>query len=90
VTDFSGGEWPRTLDEAVEQLALGLSRNEKEDIARLPEDHLIDLHFGLGARIREEFGLWRQNKALLASCGSHDPDDASMAIVRALWVRLRH
>jgi hypothetical protein len=59
MTDFAYCKWPRTLDEAVERLALALGRVEKEDIARLPEDDLIDLHFGLGARIREEFGLWR-------------------------------
>jgi hypothetical protein len=50
----------------------------------------MDLHFGLGVRIREDFGLWRGNRALLLSCGSLDPDDASMAIIRALWARLRH
>jgi hypothetical protein len=82
--------WPRTLQAAVEILVRTLSPAEKDDIAARSEDNLIDLHFGLGVRIREDFGLWRGNRALLQSCGSLDPDDASMAIIRALWARLRH
>ncbi len=46
MTDFAVCKWPRTLDEAVERLTLALGRDE-EDIARLPEDNLIDLHLGL-------------------------------------------
>jgi hypothetical protein len=82
--------WPRTLQDAVDLLVRTLSPAEKDDIAARSEDNLIDLHFGLGVRIREDFGLWRGNLALLRSCGSPDPDDASMAIIQALWARLRH
>jgi hypothetical protein len=82
--------WPRTLQDAVDLLVYTLSPVEKHAIAARSEDDLIDLHFVLGVKIREDFGLWRGNRALLQSCGSLDPDDASMAIIRALWARLRH
>lgn len=97
---------PRTIQEAVDRLALTLSQAEKDDIAGMTEADLIDLHFGLGMRIRNEFGLWRnQNPALLLDCQrvkfkdmanipdglpAIHPDEAAMLIIRALWARLRH
>jgi hypothetical protein len=102
----SGPAWPHTLSEAVDRLALTLSQAEKDAIAELPESDLIDLHFGLGSRIRNEFGLWGQrNRTLLLDCQRIQfkdmanvpdgplfihPDDAAMLIIRALWTRLRH
>jgi hypothetical protein len=98
--------FPRTIAEAVDRLALALSQAEKDEIAAMPETDLIDLHFGLGTRIRNEFGLWRhQNPALLLDCQRVKfkdmanipdglliihPDEAAMLIIRALWGRLRH
>jgi hypothetical protein len=64
----SGQDWPRTLDEAVGRLARTLSQAEKEEIAVLTEADLIGLHFGLGMRIRNEFGLWQDNRDLLMDC----------------------
>jgi hypothetical protein len=96
---------PRTLREAVDRLALALSQAEKATIAAMPEADLRDLHFGLGTRIRNEFGLWRENRALLLDCQrvkfkdmanvpdgllAIHPDEAAMLIIRALWARLRH
>jgi len=54
-------------------------------------------HFGLGNHIRNEFGLWRDNKELLKSLNREvsdpylveilmmHPDDASMEIIKAAW-----
>jgi hypothetical protein len=101
----SGQDWPRTLNEAVDRLARMLSHTEKEEIAALTEGDLIGLHFGLGMWIRNDFGLWQDNRDLLRDCqrikcgdaGDSpegclliDPDDASMMIIRALRARLRH
>jgi hypothetical protein len=96
-------QWPRTVAESVARLVQSLGQAEKNDIAGTPEDGLIDLYFSpLGATVREDFGLWRGNAALLADCqrarlaGGADggravnPDDAAMVLIRALWVRLRH
>lgn len=98
-------EWPRTVAEAVDWLTRELSQAEKDEIAGLPESDLIGMFFGLGMRIRDKFGLWEGNHALLADSqrAKHagclgtpedspaiQPDDASMLIIRVLWLRLRH
>ncbi|MBC8460416.1 MAG: hypothetical protein H8D67_20725 [Deltaproteobacteria bacterium] len=58
----------------------------------MKEKYLLFLHMSLGQGIRNSMGLWGDNKALLKSCGSEDmhPDDASAAIVKFLWLKLRH
>jgi len=81
---------PRTVAEAVNELVYTLEQAEKDEIAAMAEGDLIGLYFGLGVRIREDFGLWRENPVLLASSGKSNADDASMVIIRALWARLRH
>jgi hypothetical protein len=49
------------------------------------------LHFGLGARIRNDFGPWFGNTAPLDSGRLPDthPDDTSESVVPAVWERLR-
>jgi len=83
--------WPTTIDQAVDRILGKLTAAEKVAIRRTPVADLDLLHFGLGAAIRNECGLWDGNTALLASCGSPDmhPDSASAVIVRAVWERLR-
>ncbi len=81
--------WPLTLDAAVERLLNRMSEADKQRVEDTPSDKLIRFHMGWAAGIREEFGLWRGNTQLLASCGAPHPDDASMAIVRAVWQRLQ-
>jgi hypothetical protein len=83
--------WPTTVESAVEQLLAMLSEESKTTVREMPEEELIFCHHGLGMGIRNEFGLWKGNKKLLeAACpGGGHPDDASMVIIRALWVWLR-
>jgi len=63
-------------------------------LASANEENLIDLHFGLGHHIRDEFGLWTDNNALLESCRilsgdkNLNADTASMVIINALWERV--
>jgi hypothetical protein len=80
---------PRTLREAVDRLTLQLSQAEKDKIAAASSADAIIVHFSLGAYIRKVFGLWRGNKALMASCGALNPEEASVVIIRELWARLR-
>jgi len=88
---------PRTLPEAVDRLLLSLTPDELGAFAAQAQDDLIDHHFGLGARIRNDYGLWDPHSPLLQDCqangdagaGPLHPDDASMLILRALWSRLR-
>ena len=105
-SEYTGQDRPRTVAEAVARLVLAIGQAEKDEIAAKPEDELIDLHFGLGTYVRNEFGLSLGNCALLADCQrtrleghadaaegmpvSISPDDASMLIILALWRRLRH
>ncbi len=35
--------------------------------------------------IRQHFGLWDGNTALIESCGCDSPDDAVMVIVEKAW-----
>ncbi len=86
------GHHPKTVSEAVSLLLAGLSDQDKASLRTIKnEDDLVMLHFSLGQAIRNDFGLWAGNQALLTSCGSADmhPDDASMVIIRAAWKLLR-
>lgn len=80
---------PATLSEAVERVAAELSAEERAKLKALAESTLTQLNSGLGARIRKICGLWQGNSALLASCSAENPEDASLAILTALWARLR-
>lgn len=79
---------PQTIEQAVGVLLEQLPDCEKENIASMSRDDLINLHFGLGTQIRNDFGLWGGNTALLENTGKIHPDDAAMAIIEALWYRL--
>lgn len=76
--------FPHTIDEAVRLLMKLLDAEELASIGALPEERLIDEHMGVALFIRNAFGLWRDNPALLAATGSPHPDDASFIILRAL------
>ncbi len=81
--------WPATIDEAVGVVIATLADEEKATISAMSESELIGLHMGLGAWIRNNFGLWSGNGLLLESTGEPNADDASMAIIVAVWRRLR-
>ena len=86
--------WPKTCDEAVELLLKELNSEGKERIRNTPREELVKFHFGLGMRIRNEFGMWGGNTALVDSCISEKPgtrrhpDEASMIIIERVWERL--
>jgi hypothetical protein len=68
-TPAASQQWPRIVAEAVMRLVQTLGQAEKDAIAATAEADLIELHFSpLGAAIREGFGLWEGNAALLADC----------------------
>lgn len=80
---------PKTVEEAVDLLFTLISDETKQQIKNTTEENLPDLHFGLGAGIRNEFGLWKDNKELLKACGKEHPDDASSVIIKALREKLK-
>jgi hypothetical protein len=82
---------PATVSDAVNVLISQLSDEEKHLIARTAESKMWTFHRGLGQGIRNSFGLWGDNEALLQDCGDDNahPDSCSGVIVEALWKTLR-
>lgn len=81
-------KYPITIDAAVRVLLSLVPREELTKITQMSEGDLIDLHFGLGQLIRNNFGLWKGNPDLMQATGERDPDDASCVIIKALWQQL--
>jgi hypothetical protein len=84
MTQANGKVWPQTIDEAVARLLELMKPEDVEQIRQMEKGELVSLHFSLGMFIRNNFGLWNENKALGASA-----DSASMKIIEALWERLQ-
>ncbi|WP_054758237.1 DUF6794 domain-containing protein [Methylomonas koyamae] len=80
---------PNTVDDAVNRLMLILSYEERHSIAGMNQIDLIDLHFSLGAAIRNAYDLHNPTNPLLAECGTTFADDASDVIIQALWQQLQ-
>lgn len=85
--------WPKTVQEAVDQLKVIFPDALKEEIKNIAyEDGLYIYHHGIGTGIRNTFGLWAGNWDLIVSAGRHpdEPiheaaDGASHNILVALW-----
>ena len=83
-----------TVDEVVDILTNELSLKDKNTIANMDEDDLVDLHFSLGIGIRNKF-LYPKNEKLLESCRqvTNDRhmhwDQASTVIIKKLWEKLK-
>jgi hypothetical protein len=82
--------FPRTLSETVAILSAELAEPERIVIAGTLEQDLSRFHHGLGTHIRNRFGLWGPNPALLAACKANHPDEASAVILHALRAHLRN
>jgi hypothetical protein len=88
-------QYPKTVAEVVDILHANMTLNKEFFLASAEEQDLIDLHFSLGTEIRDDFGLWAGNEALLQSCrelsgdANLHVDDASMVIIRTLWEKVK-
>ncbi len=86
---------PKTVAEAAARVISELDDESLRSLRGMDEADLAGLHFGLGMWIRNNFGLWSGNNALLEDCasdgepGCFDPDEASMVILRKVWRRAR-
>jgi len=102
ITDFSKNKHlqkrpvlPKTIHEAVERLITEMALKDKVVIANMAHDELLNLNSNLGAYIRNAFRLWSGNHELMESCkfvsknNNLDVDDASFAIIDAMWEKLR-
>ena len=81
--------FPHSLSETVAILSAELGEPERSVVAGTLEQDLSRFHDGLGTYIRNHFGLWGPNLALVAACKVDHPDDASAVILRALRDHLR-
>jgi len=82
-------DWPRTIEEAADRILENMSADDRARVRDTKREDLIGFHFGWGTGIRNAFGLWTGNQALLDSSGSDDPDDCSMRIIECVWEKLR-
>ncbi len=86
---------PRSVDEAVQQLKRVLPLKDRTMMANMQIDELDHLRSGLGEYIKQKFGLYQKNEALIESCANLSnlnqplPDEACAVILRALWDNLR-
>jgi hypothetical protein len=79
----------RTVADAVRALIGALSEEDLDRVRTATDAELVMLHPTLGAVVREEMRLWKDNHELLAASGEAHPDDASMRIIEALRHELR-
>ncbi len=71
--------WPRTLREAVRMLYARMSDEDIGEWCGLTEENAIEFHSNLGRRIRNGFGLWLGNEALLRDLGVWGQAEHEMA-----------
>lgn len=86
---------PRSVKEAVDRLASQLPLKDRVRIANMQWQELLMLQPTLGRYIRDSFGLWSGNEALMNSCRfaaktlNLREEEASATIIRRLWIRLK-
>ena len=82
-----GSGTPKNIDDAVSVVMDAMSSDQKEHLRQIPEENLIDEHFGFGMWIRNLLGHWVPPTDGY-KYDSH-PDDISGVITRIVWKKLR-
>ena len=88
--------FPQSIDTAVDRLHSKMPLKDKTTIANMTEAELVNLNTTLGKYIMNQFGLWSDNQALIASCRAFSEsefkseEDAANVIIQALWHRLQN
>ncbi len=87
--------YPLQVNDAVERLKSVLPLKDLAVMANMQFAELDQLRSGLGEYIKQNFGLYSGNKALMQSCADTGglvqpiPDEACAVILRALWENLQ-
>ncbi len=82
--------WPKTVDGAAQRLRDRLSPEDLQWIRTNPKDVVTSqLHLPYGTGVRNDFGLWGQNRTLLKSCNTDDAEECSGIIFSRLWDKVR-
>ena len=82
---------PNDLDDAHAQLLKLLPSDEISRIKSMKsEDEMMDYHFGLGAGLRNSWGLWGNSRLAqyFQDMGIHHADDMSGIILDTFWCKL--
>ena len=81
---------PRTVSEAVDRLLSRISEEDKALIRSVRKRDMSRFHHGWGTGIRNAYGLWGKNQALLSTLPPlyRNADSASWVIMEAVWERL--
>ena len=89
--DLQPGEWPVTLQAAIDDAIAELDEGDKETLRETPKDELNRLVPGWGASLRDRQGLSRGNDALRSSACGNDctVPDAVDAIMLGVWTTLQ-
>lgn len=79
--------WPKSVDEAVEKIVGRLTPESRATLLQTSRKELGKFNLSWGMGIRNGYGLWRGNRALLGSCGDPEmePDQCSMIIMMRVW-----
>lgn len=86
---------PRTVEQCVERLKTIMSLKERALIANMQAGELGQLRSGLGEFVKNTFGLYSGNDALMKSCAQVGKlsrplaEEACAVILRAFWEDLR-
>lgn len=82
---------PKTVDEAVHILKTKwLKPKDLDWILRNPKEKVVmTLYRPFGTGVRNEFGLWGDNKELRESCGNPNPEGCSVVIFQRFWDSVR-
>lgn len=80
---------PKTINEAVTILLSEMSGRDKLIFLNTKREDLILSHLTLGEEIRNKFGLWSGNDALIKDATTTHPDSISMEIIETIWEELQ-
>jgi len=87
--------YPKSVEEAVNKLIEEMPLKDRVYIAGFEQKDLGLLHGMMGSYIRHDFGLFRGNMELIASCqkvsgiAGLTADQVPLVIMKALWEKLK-
>jgi hypothetical protein len=94
-SDKSAKIYPSTVEEAVERLKTELPLKDRILMSNMDSNELDLLLDGLGGYIKQTYGIYSGNEALIQSCAQIGnlnnplPDEACQVILRSLWNNLQ-
>ncbi len=80
---------PKTVKEASAILLSEMSGRDKLILRNIKKENLNMFHMSLGADIRNKFGIWSGNDALIQDAKACDLDDVASVIMKAVWDELQ-